>query len=365
MRSPAIPANEPERLAALRGLNILYTPSEERFDRITRLARQLLDIPTALISLVDEDRQWFKSAEGLDATETPRTVSFCGHAILNDYTLVVEDALLDPRFHDNPLVTGSPGIRFYAGHPLTVAGGHRVGTLCVIDYRPRKLSPTELQTLQDLADWATNELRMGDLSRVQSELIQDREQLQRQAMIDGMTRLWNREAVLEILEQEIERSVREQSRLSLIMADIDHFKSINDRHGHLAGDEVIRGVARTLRSAVRQYDAVGRYGGEEFLMVLPNCEAQKALHIGERVRHMVEREKYVTESGSLSSTVSLGLTSWSPLPHTSADVLVAAADRALYRAKEAGRNRLVIGDSGTPPEPCPKPATPPRHQLRR
>ncbi len=350
MQAPVIPVDEADRLSALHSLNVLYTPSEDRFDRITRLARQLLDVPTALISLVDEKCQWFKSAQGLDATETPRTVSFCGHAILDARTLVIQDALLDPRFHDNPLVTGPPGVRFYAGHPLSVVGGQRVGTLCVIDYRPRKLTLTELQTLQDLADWAANELRMGALSLSQRELIADREHLQLQAMLDGMTRLWNRGAVLEILEREIERAARNQKPLTVVMADIDHFKSINDRHGHLAGDEVIRSVAETLRTAVRQYDAVGRYGGEEFLMVLPGCDSAEAARIGERIRHMVEQKNYTFPSGQQTSTISLGLTSLTPLPQTPAEAFVAAADQALYRAKELGRNRLEIAICDGRPE---------------
>jgi len=121
VKTPEYPDNESSRLDTLHALNILDTSHEERFDRLTRLAKRVLGVPIALVSLVDTNRQWFKSKQGLEATETPRDISFCGHAILGDEILVIEDATRDERFHDNPLVTGEPGIRFYAGYPLEEA----------------------------------------------------------------------------------------------------------------------------------------------------------------------------------------------------------------------------------------------------
>ncbi|MFJ4346612.1 diguanylate cyclase domain-containing protein [Pseudomonas sp. NPDC089401] len=145
------PLNEAARLCFLESLNILDTPAEETFDRLTRLASVLLDVPMALVSLVDMNRQWFKSRQGLDATETPRDMAFCAHALFAEDILVIPDATADPRFEDNPLVTGGPGIRFYAGVPLRFAGELAVGTLCVLDTRPRQISDTELAHLRDLA----------------------------------------------------------------------------------------------------------------------------------------------------------------------------------------------------------------------
>lgn len=152
-------SNEATRLVALRRLGLLDTPEEKRFGRITRLAQRLSRAPIALITLVDADRQWFKSRQGLDVTGTPRDAAICAYAILSDDTLVVPDTLADPRFADNPLVVGSPRIRFYAGHPLHAPDGHRVGTLCVIDHRPRELSAADLEALRDLATLAEAELR--------------------------------------------------------------------------------------------------------------------------------------------------------------------------------------------------------------
>jgi PAS domain S-box-containing protein len=160
VQAPAQPINEAERLQALQELGLLDTAPEERFDRITRLAQRLFDVPIALVSLIDKDRQWFKSRQGLDATETPREVSFCGHAILDKDIFQVPDAHADPRFADNPLVTGAPKVRFYAGAPLSIDPQLRIGTLCLIDHEKRELNASEMATLRDLA--ALVEVAMGE-----------------------------------------------------------------------------------------------------------------------------------------------------------------------------------------------------------
>ncbi len=160
-----VPHNEEERLRALRRLEVLDTGADERFDRITRLVAELLDVPIALVSLVDEDRQWFKSSVGIDDTETPREVAFCSHAILNDAPLIVQNALEDTRFRDNPLVQGHPNIRFYAGAPLILGDEIRLGTLCAIDTRARVLSPQERRILLELSRVVTDELTLHQRNR--------------------------------------------------------------------------------------------------------------------------------------------------------------------------------------------------------
>lgn len=157
----AVPPNEETRLAALREMSILDTRPEERFDRLTRLAAAVGDVPIALVSLVDRDRQWYKSCVGLSASETPRDVSFCAHALANRSPIVVADTLLDERFADNPLVVGGPRIRFYAGYPVFHTNGSCVGTLCLIDTRPRQLPATTARRLEDVAVLVQNELNAG------------------------------------------------------------------------------------------------------------------------------------------------------------------------------------------------------------
>lgn len=156
-----IPPDEASRLRALQALVVLDTPPEERFDRIVRFAAEELDTPIALVSLIDEHRQWFKSRFGLDAEETARDISFCGHAITQPELFIVGDASQDERFADNPLVTGPPYIRFYAGAPVCAPTGERVGTLCVIDTQPRELGPVELAVMKALSQ-LVNEALAGE-----------------------------------------------------------------------------------------------------------------------------------------------------------------------------------------------------------
>jgi signal transduction histidine kinase/CheY-like chemotaxis protein len=186
MKSAPIPPGEAQRLAALHALNLLDTPPEERFDRITRLARRLFDVPIALVTLVDADRQWFKSCQGLGVRQTARDISFCGHAILRPDPLVVPDATRDDRFADNPLVIMEPGIRFYAGQPLKAPDGSLVGVFCINDRRPRSLTGEEVELLKDLAGLVEDQLRLIETAelhreiergrRVEEKLRHDREQ---------------------------------------------------------------------------------------------------------------------------------------------------------------------------------------------
>ncbi|MDE2430301.1 MAG: GAF domain-containing protein, partial [Burkholderiales bacterium] len=157
MQIPAFPHNEAQRLQTLHACAILDTPAEERFDRLTRLAQHMFGVPIAVISLIDAHRQWFKSRQGLTVSETPRDISFCGHTILGREILHVADATQDVRFADNPLVTGAPHIRFYAGAPLHARNGHALGTLCLIDSVPRDLSEADRAALRDLADCVERE----------------------------------------------------------------------------------------------------------------------------------------------------------------------------------------------------------------
>jgi len=184
MMAAPIPTDEAARLADLRSLNVLDTPQEERFDRIVRLASAIFHTPIAYIALIDSDRQWFKARQGMCRVETDRSTSFCGHTITMDEPLVVPDALLDSRFADNPMVTGDPGVRFYAGVPLKGPEGHNVATLCLADTSPREFSSHELSILTGLADIAERELQMvdvieaqGRLIKTQAELVQTRERL--------------------------------------------------------------------------------------------------------------------------------------------------------------------------------------------
>ncbi len=159
MKTAPIPPYDAQRVAALRALLILDTPPEERFDRLVAFVAQEFDVPIALISLVDENRQWFKSRIGMQDCESDRETSFCAHALESTDFLLIEDALQDERFHDNPLVVGEPFIRFYCGAPLTLPSGMVVGTLCLIDREPRTMDKLDLAILGSVRDLVVSELQ--------------------------------------------------------------------------------------------------------------------------------------------------------------------------------------------------------------
>lgn len=343
MIEPPLSPDEPMRLQSLRATNQLDSPLEDRFERITRLAQRLLQAPIAAISLVDSDRQWFKSIQGLNVSETSRAISFCGHTILQSEPMVVPDARHDPRFSDNPLVSGAPHIAFYAGCPVRASDGTNIATLCIIDHQPRAMSHEDLQILRDLAALAEAELAAGMHAVAQQELMEQVDATRRQAQIDPLTRIWNRASVFELLHAEAARAKRAGGGVGVIMADIDHFKRINDTRGHAAGDEVLRQAAKRMLGAIREVDALGRYGGEEFMIVLGACEnVDGAATVAERIRERMAEGPFVTEFGEIPVTLSLGLAFSACGSALDEQMLVRAADEALYRAKHGGRNRVEV-----------------------
>ena len=231
MQPPPLSSDEPIRLAALREMNMVDTPIEERFERITRMACRLFGVPIAAVSLLEADRQWFKSIHGLPCSQTSRDISFCGHTILADTMFVVQDAREDERFADNPLVVDEPNIVFYAGVPLRAENGSNVGTLCLIDRAPKRLSREDRQILTDLAALAEAELRVLAAGAVQAELIEAFSAERRRGMIDSLTRVWNREGALEVLGAALKKTSQGGPGVAVVMADLDNFKPINDTHG--------------------------------------------------------------------------------------------------------------------------------------
>ena len=221
MKTPDIPANEASRLNTLQSLGVLDTEAEERFDRLTRMSKRLFGVPIALVSLVDENRQWFKSCIGLSVSETPRDISFCGHAILGDDVFIIPDASRDERFADNPLVVDDPHIRFYAGCPLSSRNGSKLGTLCIIDREPRTLSEDDLATLKDLAMMVERELEAVQL-----------------ATLDDLTKISNRRGFMTLAQHTLNLCSRQETCASLAFIDLNGFKPINDTFGHSAGDRV-------------------------------------------------------------------------------------------------------------------------------
>jgi diguanylate cyclase (GGDEF)-like protein/PAS domain S-box-containing protein len=473
----SLPRNESERLEALFQTGLLDSHAEEEFDSLVRLASVVCSTPIALLTLVDENRQWFKAKVGLNADETHRDIAFCAHTILDDELFVVPDALLDPRFADNPLVLGDPSIRFYAGVSLKSIEGYRLGTLCVIDRSPKVLSRSQREALVLLSEQANKQINMrrqqavleqavAESSLINEELRKNQglfhtfmdnclfiafmkradgrfvyynqlcadrfgvdreawlgktdadlwdpdlavqirandltvlrewdtvireershsdesrpslwrsykfpfrdsegreyvagfavditatalaeeqirtyqmaledanERLHMLAVTDSLTGLQNRRAFEAALRREVDSSRRYGHPLSLLMLDVDTFKSFNDDFGHEEGDRVLQGVARVIAASFRATDTVARYGGEEFAVILPHTTAELATESAERIRLAVSQFK----GARRPVTVSIGLArferGWEQLD------LIRKADQALYSAKRAGKNRV-------------------------
>lgn len=336
---PPMPANEGRRLRALRRLRLLDTPAEEVFDEITRLCAELLDMPIALVSLVDERRQWFKSRVGLDARETSRAVSFCGHAINHSDTFIVEDATRDPRFADNPLVRGPWHLRFYAGVPLTLTGGEAVGTLCVIDRVPRQLGALQKTLLEVLARKIVTELELRQRVGALEEEIAHRRDMEVRIMHlatrDPLTGLPNRAALIDRLRQGIKVAERDGHMLAFFFLDLDRFKLINDTLGHPVGDGLLQRVGKRLTELLRDSDTIARLGGDEFAVILPKVgSVEDAQSVGGKILEVL-REPMQIGGHLLRADCGVGLALY-PVHGDSDELLIRHADLALYEAKRSG-----------------------------
>lgn len=332
-RAAPWPENEAERIAALREFELLDTSAEQSYDDMTMLAAMICNTPMAMISLIDTDRQWFKSRVGLEATELPRELAFCPHAIVHpDQLMMVPDATQDSRFADNPLVTGASNVRFYAGAPLVTPEGHAIGTLCVVDRKPQSLSEGQQAALQALARQ----------TMVQLELRRNLLASEQRNLTDPLTGIANRRAFTLRLHAEWKRLARHQRPLSLLMIDVDHFKRYNDRYGHPAGDQVLTRLVKLVGSALREHDLLARYGGEEFAVILPESDAAAAEAVAQRVRSAVAGAAWPLRA----VTVSIGVATALPTTTLEMNSLVIAADEALYAAKAAGRDQVQVAIAG-------------------
>ena len=360
MKGAAAPGNETERLEALRILAILDSVPEQAFDDLTLLAATLCDTPLAFVSLIDADRQWFKSHYGTALEQTTRELAFCAHAILTPGEIMeVPDTAADERFVDNPLVLDGPRIRFYAGAPLVTDEGHALGTLCVLDHRPRQLESRQRAALQALARQAAAQLKLrsmhraleaalesartyqNELEEYQSRLRRLNMQLHAQAITDPLTGLYNRLALTQQLNHAVARSQRSGEPLSLLLIDVDHFKNVNDAHGHTIGDSVLRAIGEELRRALRAEDIAARVGGEEFSVVVRDVDRTGVLGLADRLSTRVSDLHVTVGPAVVQVTVSIGIASLKDCdsPDGAAELL-RIADARLYKAK-AYRNCVV------------------------
>ncbi len=318
--------SETKRLGELCSYEVMDTGLEEGFDRITRMAQFVFNVPTALISLVDEERQWFKSRQGLNMTETPRNISFCSHAIESGEPFVVEDAHQNSRFCHSPLVTGEPYIRFYAGAPLKTPRGYNVGTLCLIDYKPRTLLAEQLDRLGDLALMVISEL-----------------ELRKRSINDPLTGAFSRIEFRRVLDVQIAASRAASSPFSMIMIGIDRFSWLNSTFGYEAGNCVLKRIAELCESVFQTPSVVARYSGKQFAIILPHVDHAQAASMAEDLRVVIADFPFEYSFKQIDATASIGVAEFSPRRDTSETILARVSLR-MQAAKRAGRNQVVHCD---------------------
>lgn len=305
MIRPELTPDEPGRLEALARTNLIDTGLEERFDRVTRLVKRMLDCRISVVSLVDADRQFFKSVEGLDSCGTDRDISFCGHAIHEGDFLIVRDAREDPRFADNPLVVGPPHVVSYVGAVLRSPEGFRLGSLCAIDTRPRTYCPADLRALRDLASIVEREIALSARGAESMLACEPLSAAARREHVDEVTRVWNREAILERAAREVEQA-RERGRgvgvLVVTLGGLEGFSSSSDRDG------ARRLAARRILGSVRSTDSVGCLDERSFLCVITPCtSARSAGAVMARICERIEGEALESGSGVVRLRAGVGI----------------------------------------------------------
>lgn len=259
MKAPAIPANESDRLLSLRDSGLLESHHHQPYDRITRLTKRIFGVPMARVNLIDDHSLVALSLDNTLAAVLPRNLSFCAHTLFNNAPLVVSDPRNDARFSDNPLVTGQPGVRFYAGFPLRLPDGAIAGTLCLMDYAPREFVAADLNALSDLAALAEDEFAAACA-----------------ATTDELTGLFNRRGFNQFAAFALSSARRRAEPLTLAWMDLDRFRQINERHGQAEGDIALKAITELMRASFRDADLLVRYGSDEFAVLFADTDEQGA-----------------------------------------------------------------------------------------
>ncbi len=337
-----IPENEVERLSSLHAYKILDTEPEVEFDVTTRVASHLFNTPIALVALMDKDRLWFKSRQGVELEQLDREIAFCAYAIINpDELLVIEDLLEDPRFAENPLVSGAPGIRFYAGAPLRDRNGLALGTIAVLATEPREFSAEQRTLLRDLSVSVMTAIEARHRAL----------ELKQLATTDALTGLANRIQFQSALSLELSQARLTAQSIALMSMDLDGFKGVNDSLGHQAGDAVLCEVAHRILPQIRSCDTLARLGGDEFAIIMGGgANVSAATALAERIVEAMRPPILLPggEKQQVPMAVSIGI-AVEDARATDAMSLFKKADQALYKAKSQARLRwnLFTGSSPT------------------
>jgi diguanylate cyclase (GGDEF)-like protein len=305
--------------------------------RIRRIGRRLFGVANCVITFGEAQPV---GADGrlVGSVET----RFCYSLPMASEPVIAPDAREHPLLAKHASVAGAPFVRFYASFPILNLGRELVGNVHLVDYGPRaSFSESDRYMLSDIAALVERELQMRIMNASQLDLEKKNKNLRRKSLIDPLLGTWNRGAIMRILNIEAVRCDKAGMPLALVVVDLDYFKKINDTHGHPAGDAVLLKVASRLRSCIRPQEALGRYGGEEFLIVLPGSSSETAMAVAERMRHTIASTPEIIAGAALNLTISAGVAATDVFSTATTEELISRADVALYAAKDGGRNRVV------------------------
>lgn len=319
----------------------------EKFDtsQTARTISLVMKMPIVIVAVNERYRGWLRCTHGIEKSDFDAYQNYCAHAHISSSPFVVEDVRNDGYISDSDTDAGRSDVVFFAGAPLRDPHDKRLGTLCLLDTVKRDFKDEDLKILESFAELVSQDICLRSAGRYAvRDLIaaeEDRYALYDLAMSDPLTKALNRRAFFRLSEREVGRANRYNTHLATMMIDIDHFKQVNDTHGHAVGDEVLEQLVKVLTDGTRDEDIVGRLGGEEFAILLPETDIERAENVANRLREAAKALSFESEKGSFSITISIGL-SEPAIGEKSILEALERSDKALYAAKRNGRNRVEV-----------------------
>lgn len=310
---------------------------EVRIGRIERLGIHLFQVANCLISFGNLASRFDRAENSVISQEA----QFCDGQPFPDEIKVVADTRIDPELATHRAIVGEPYIRFYAVHPIMDTARNIVGSLSLIDYQPHDFDDQKRLLLADLAVMVERELLLSAMHQSQLELIKQNRNLKRESLIDPVLGTWNKAAIIRSLRIEMERCSKAEKPMSLLFACLDQIAAIRDEHGIAASDLVLLKTVSRIRSCIRPFDALGRFGSDIFLMVLPGASHLVATAVAERIRLAIMSHPDTIDEKTVELTISAGIISTDIFPDAEPETLVSHAEKALFSARSAGYNRVV------------------------
>lgn len=337
MQVPLIPFDETERLRKLESVRLPYSPMEERFEQVTRLAKAAFDVDICLVSLIGSDYQWFKSAQGICVPETDRSISFCGHAIHGPDIFIVEDTTEDPRFADNPLVTGFPHIRFYAGFPLHLGEGTALGTLCLIDREPRHLSPRELQLLRSFGNWASFQIDSAVEDALHADYLSELDEIARRESIDPVTRIWTQDSLRQLFAHNLVRAEDLPTPYALMRIAINDYPAHPEQHTDGELRQLLWHLARRIHGQLLPGDLLGHGEEGEFLVYLREARATSPVALAALISEALQEPDELPKTLASMTHCSIGIAPIHAASDPDFDSVLEIAAAALQESRKTGR----------------------------